>query len=54
MIRVFLEDVLEAKEKGKNSWWRWLGRFTTLYDKEFGPDWKDSDKEFWEKLEYCG
>jgi DNA-binding NtrC family response regulator len=53
-IRVFLEDVLEAKEKGKNSWWRWLGRFTTLYDKKFGPDWKDSDKEFWEKLEYWG
>jgi len=25
-IAVFLEDILEAKEKGGNFWWRWLDR----------------------------
>jgi CheY-like chemotaxis protein len=46
----FLEDVLEAKEIGGNYWASWLDRFETYYDKIFGPDWKDSDKEFWEEL----
>lgn len=46
----FLEDVLEAKEVGGNHWASWLERFETYYDKIFGPDWKDSDKEFWDEL----
>jgi DNA-binding NtrC family response regulator len=46
----FLEDVLEAKEMGANYWTSWLDRFETYYDKIFGPDWKDSDKDFWDEL----
>jgi hypothetical protein len=53
-ITTFLHDVLEAKEKGKSLWWRWLKRFASLYDRKFGPSWKDSDKEFWEKFDYWG
>ncbi len=53
-ITTFLNDVLEAKQKGKSLWWRWLNRFASLYDKKFGPNWRDSDKEFWEKFEYWG
>jgi DNA-binding NtrC family response regulator len=51
-IAEFLEEVLEAKEKGKHFWWRWLDRWGAFYDKKFGPDWKDEDKEFWEKFKY--
>ena len=53
-ITTYLNDILEAKEKGKSSWWRWFDRFASIYDKKFGPDWKISDKEFWEKFNYLG
>jgi hypothetical protein len=49
-ITTFLSDVLEAKEKGENYWASWLDRLGRYYDKKFGPDWKDSDREFWEAL----
>jgi DNA-binding response OmpR family regulator len=51
-IRVFLNDIMEAKEKGKNFWWRWLDRLGPFYDRTFGPEWKKKDEEFWKKLTY--
>ncbi|MFP4085248.1 MAG: response regulator [Desulfobacteraceae bacterium] len=51
-IDVYLTDVLEAQEKGKSFWWRWLDRFASYYDKKFGEDWQKSDKDFWEKFKY--
>jgi len=51
-IRVFLNDILEAKEKGKSFWWRWFDRLGPFYDQTFGPDWKKKDEEFWKKLTY--
>jgi DNA-binding response OmpR family regulator len=48
-ITTFLNDILEAKEKGKHFWWRWLERLSNAYwENKFGPNWKDRDKEFWE------
>ena len=47
-ITAFLEDILEAKEKGQNFWWRCLNRLGTYYEKKFGADWQNKDKEFWE------
>jgi CheY-like chemotaxis protein len=50
-ITTFLNDILEAKEKGKNPWWRWLERLGNYYcKKKFGPDWQEKDKEFWEQF----
>lgn len=50
-IPMFLNDILEAKEKGRHFWWRWLERISSAYwDKKFGAHWKDIDKEFWEKF----
>jgi DNA-binding NtrC family response regulator len=51
-IAFFLEEVLEGKEKGKNTWSRWLERWGAFYEKKFGPDWKDEHKDFWEKFKY--
>ena len=51
-IATFLEEILEAKEKGKHFWWRWLDRWGAYYDRKFGEDWKDKDKEFWDKFRY--
>lgn len=50
-IATYLEDVLEAKEKGKSFWWRWLDRFAEYYDRKFGSDWKNKDEEFWKRFD---
>lgn len=34
-IVLFLNDVLEAKARGKHSWWRWFDRFGAFYGKKF-------------------
>ena len=43
-IVLYLNDVLEAVEKGKNSWWRWFERFGSFYEKKFGAGLKKSGK----------
>ena len=39
-IVTFLNDILEAREKGKNLWWRWFDRLADYCEKKFGPDWQ--------------
>lgn len=51
-IEMFLNDVLEAKEKGHNLWGRWLERLDGYYVKRFGPKWKEQNKDFWENFTY--
>jgi DNA-binding NtrC family response regulator len=46
----FIDDVLQAKEKGENYWSSWLERLGDYYEKRFGRGWKDTDREFWEAL----
>jgi CheY-like chemotaxis protein len=50
-IATYLEDVLEAKEKGKSFWWRWFDRFAAYYDEKFGPRWQEPEKDIWEKIQ---
>jgi DNA-binding NtrC family response regulator len=49
-VALYLNDVLDAKEKGKSVWWRWFDRFAAYYDRKFGPHWKEVDEEFWNKF----
>jgi len=56
-IDLFVADILDAKEKNKNVWIKWLDRLGNFYDKQFtGPNWREKHKEFWdEKLKaYSG
>ena len=47
-INEFLNDILDAKQKGKSTWLNWLEMLTDAYwEKRFGPDWKNKDKAFW-------
>ncbi len=52
-IVTYLEDVLEAEQKGKTTWWRWIDRFAELYDEKFEKDWQYKDKEFWKGFPYA-
>jgi DNA-binding NtrC family response regulator len=55
-IALFVADVVEAREKNKNAWVRWLERLGSFYDTRFtGPNWREKQKEFWdEKLKQMG
>lgn len=47
-IATFLNDVLEAKKKGRSTWARWEERLPSSYfERRFGAAWQDADKEFW-------
>lgn len=46
-IVTYLDDVLEAEQKGKTTWWRWIERFADLYDQKFEKDWQYKDQAFW-------
>jgi DNA-binding NtrC family response regulator len=46
-MTTFLSDILEAREKGENFWWRWLDRLGSYYEKKFGRDWQGKEKDFW-------
>lgn len=50
-IETLLTDVLEARDKGHNHWYNWLDRMGEYYEKRFGPNWKESHKDFWDALE---
>jgi len=39
-ITDYLSDIYEAKEKGKNLWWRWVDRLANYCENKFGPDWQ--------------
>ncbi|MBW2030114.1 MAG: response regulator [Deltaproteobacteria bacterium] len=43
-ICLFLEDILEAREKGKSLWWRWYDRLADYFDSKFGPDWQEKHR----------
>lgn len=49
-IADILVEILEATQKGENSWTAWLSRMETCYERRFGPNWKDKDREFWDVL----
>jgi len=50
-IAAFLDDVLQAREKGKNPWGPWQERLPTSYfERRWGAAWQDADKDFWEKF----
>jgi CheY-like chemotaxis protein len=51
-IATYLEDILEAMSKGKSTWWRWLDRFESYYEKKFESTWKDKDKELWKSFPF--
>jgi len=51
-ITTYLQDILEAQQKGKSLLRRWMERMESYYDKRFGSDWKKDDPAFWDKFPY--
>jgi len=53
-IEDFLNDILEAKEKGRHSWSGWLERFGDFFSERFGSAWQSHDREFWQNISKHG
>lgn len=52
-IATFVADVIEAREKKKNPWTRWFERLGGTFDRIFtGPNWREREKEFWDKVRW--
>ena len=51
-IQTYLNDILEAKEKGKSFWWKWKDRFESFYQERFGPQWREENKHLWANFPY--
>jgi DNA-binding response OmpR family regulator len=43
-IDVFLNDVLEAKKRGRSFWWRWFDRLADYFEHKFGPNWQEKHR----------
>ena len=51
-ITTFLNDILEAQEKGLSTWGRWFERVGSYCERHFGPNWQKDDKIFWDKFPF--
>jgi DNA-binding NtrC family response regulator len=50
-IGVYIEDMLQARAKGVEKQGVWFKRLEPFFDKKFGPEWKESHKEFWKDFD---
>jgi DNA-binding NtrC family response regulator len=51
-IASFLEEILEAQQKGKSTWDNWMNRLAGYCERTFGAKWQDPDKDFWDKFPF--
>ena len=50
-ITTFLIDILKSQDEGESTWEPWNKRLSSSYfSKKWGGDWKDQDREFWQKF----
>ncbi len=45
-----INELLGAKEEGRQTWKLLFDKLGSYFDKRFGRNWKDDDREFWEKF----
>ncbi|OPX40697.1 MAG: response regulator [Deltaproteobacteria bacterium] len=49
-IATYLADILqEAEEETRES--KWFQRLKPVFDKKFGADWREKDREFWDEFD---
>lgn len=45
-----INALLNAREEGKSTWKLLFDKLGSYFDKRFGNNWRDDDKEFWKKF----
>jgi len=51
-ITSFLNEILEAKQKGKSTWDNWMNRLAGYCERTFGDKWQDTEKDFWDRFPF--
>jgi DNA-binding NtrC family response regulator len=51
-ITSFLEEILDAKQKGQSTWDNWMNRLAGYCERTFGDKWQDTEKDFWDKFPF--
>jgi DNA-binding NtrC family response regulator len=51
-ITSFLNEILEAKKKGKSTWDNWMNRLAGYCERTFGDKWQDTEKDFWDRFPF--
>ena len=49
-LDVLLNEILGAHQRGEPPWKLLFEKLGDYFDKRFGPDWKEQDREFWSKF----
>jgi DNA-binding response OmpR family regulator len=49
-LDTLLNSLLEAYERGEAPWRLLFEKLGSYFDKRFGPEWKEKDKEFWNEF----
>ncbi|MBW2028098.1 MAG: response regulator [Deltaproteobacteria bacterium] len=50
-IESILRDLILAHEKGIDKHGQWFARLKPFFDRKFGPNWRDKDREFWDEFD---
>jgi DNA-binding NtrC family response regulator len=51
-ITSFLNEILEAKQKGLSTWDNWMNRLAGYCERTFGAKWQDTEKDFWDRFPF--
>jgi DNA-binding NtrC family response regulator len=51
-ITSFLNEILEAKQKGQSTWDNWMNRLAGYCERTFGDKWQDTEKDFWDRFPF--
>jgi len=50
-ISMYVADVLTAREQGKTNHTQWFSALLPVFDKLFGTNWRETDKDFWDEFD---
>jgi nucleotide-binding universal stress UspA family protein/CheY-like chemotaxis protein len=46
-----IADVIKARIQGRQGYGAWFNRLKSVFDKMFGKNWREKDREFWNKFD---
>ncbi len=50
-IGTFLAEMLQARQEGAQKQGRWFAALKPFFDKKFGLQWREKDREFWKEFD---
>ena len=51
-IGSYVADLIRSQLEGNQKHSNWFGRLKSFFDQQFGYDWREKRKEFWEKYDW--